>query len=33
MPRITQDLRITIGDDNQCAALVDALRGILGAAR
>lgn len=32
-PRIAQYLRITIGDDNQCAALVDALRNILNAVR
>jgi histidinol-phosphate aminotransferase len=30
-PRIEQHLRITIGDDGQCAALVAALREILGA--
>ncbi|MDR2882139.1 MAG: histidinol-phosphate transaminase [Azoarcus sp.] len=28
-PRIAQYLRITVGDENQCAALVDALRDIL----
>ena len=31
LPRIDQHLRITIGTDAQCQALVDALRGILGA--
>jgi histidinol-phosphate aminotransferase len=29
-PRIAQYLRITVGDDSQCAALIDALRDILG---
>ncbi|MDR2207903.1 MAG: histidinol-phosphate transaminase [Azoarcus sp.] len=29
-PRTAQYLRITVGDDNQCAALLDALRDILG---
>jgi histidinol-phosphate aminotransferase len=32
-PRIAQYLRITIGDDNQCAALIDAFRDILHAAQ
>ncbi|MDR2014876.1 MAG: histidinol-phosphate transaminase [Azoarcus sp.] len=32
-PRIAQYLRITVGDGNQCAALVDALRNILAATR
>jgi histidinol-phosphate aminotransferase len=29
-PRIAQYLRITVGDDSQCTALIDALRDILG---
>jgi histidinol-phosphate aminotransferase len=32
-PRIAQYLRITVGDDNQCAALIDALRDILSTAQ
>jgi histidinol-phosphate aminotransferase len=32
-PKIAQYLRITVGDDSQCAALIDALRDILGALR
>ncbi|MCL2161593.1 MAG: histidinol-phosphate transaminase [Betaproteobacteria bacterium] len=32
-PRTAQHLRITVGDDRQCATLLDALRDILGAVR